>query len=224
MIDTHSKAGRNQKIKLGVAIIGIALVVAAISGYAVYQWQQDKIESSSADKRKLQEKVNSLQTKTLDIEKKFENASKELSEKLKEESMKAESEVRSAPAYSAPPKMLTQSDLTLSINKAVRFNPSGIEGHKETGVGVELTVSNKTDTALPISIVSLQIQDGENHTYQIIPSLSSTYLPTGYVSLLNQTINPGQTAKGWVTFHVTDVSPTTFVLFNGSKTYAFKTD
>lgn len=200
----------------------IAILFTISGGFAAYEWQYDKLKASTDKVNNLQKKTSALNSEVSTLQKKYDDISKELSAKLQADSTKGALTSGISPANTIT-REPSQADLGIIVNSSNRFNASGTEGAASTGVAVEMTITNKTTSAIAFSFTSLQLQDSQYHTYQIYPYFSSLYLPSGYIPLSNQTINPGQTIRGSMTFLVNDVSQNNFTLINGVKSYVFKT-
>ncbi|HUC87823.1 MAG TPA: DUF4352 domain-containing protein [Candidatus Binatia bacterium] len=185
----------------------ILLILVLLAGglYGTYSWQHQKTVSTNSTLSNLKKTLNS-QIKTLN--------SQIIS--LKSSNKLLTSELKTA---TTQPAAVDQTDLTITVDSAARFNLSNGYSSANNGVAIELTITNPTTSSIDLTRSNFELQDNQDNVYEIADSVITSTLPSGYVPLADQTFTPAGTVKGAIFFEVDDLTLSNFNLINGSKTY-----
>ncbi len=203
-----------KKINKIIILITLLFLVAAVgSGYGIYMWQQSRLDAIAAQNSDLKKQSEAANAKLALLQKGYDSLSEKLNTAL--ESKENDSMLDTLVPVSSP-------TLTLKVNSATRFNAQGLEDAPNTGIAVEITISNATSSAIAFSIFDASLQDSQLQVYQILPSYSGIYYPKNYVPLTNQTIQPGTSVKGALTFGVKDLDLMSFNFRYGTQSLSFK--
>lgn len=208
---SQSKDEKNTGVSKKILIIILVILLIAAASSGVYIWQHKKLTTDNARINTLDKKISSLSQETESLNKQLVS--------LQTNYKKVNSELQ-ASNVQAP----DQTDLTMAVDSAKRFDINGDPNTPNNGVSIEVTVTNNTSSDIYLSPETLELQDSENSVYEEVSYASSVYSPpSGYVYLADQSIAPKQTVKGALYYAVNDISLNNFTLINGSKTYKVTT-
>jgi cell division protein FtsL len=195
----------------------LALILLLSIG-VVYRWQHQKViatqkalDSSSKEALKQNSKVSELNKDVTNLNTQIstlEGNNKKLTSSLQK--------YTKAPVVVQAP---TQADLPLTVVGAARFNLHGSWNTSYDGVAIEISLTNPTTSPVSITPTGFILKDSQNNAFQQAPDYSSGNLPTGYVVLTPQTLQPGETVQGEISFQNDQLGLNTFTLLYGTNTY-----
>ena len=174
--------------------VGLIILVAAVVG--VYVWQHNKVTSLDTQLAASKGELTSQQQRVYSLESQLSKADSELSS--------------SAPAA-----------LKLSFDEGTRYTPGGANSAKNSGVAVDVSITNSTSKAVSLVTSTFKLKDAQNNSYVAtnFPTQSTdSSLPAGYTLLIDQSIAPGTTISGTLEFGVPTTTLTSFTLVYNSQT------
>jgi hypothetical protein len=174
--------------------VGLVILIALIAG--VYVWQHNKVTSLETRLAASSSELSSQQQRVYTLESQLS---------------KAQSEI----ASSATPT------LGLSVVKAARYTPSGTNTAKNSGVAVDVTITNSTSKAVSLVTSDFKLKDAQGNEYvatNFPAQATDSSLPAGYTLLIDQSLAAGATVSGTLEFGVPTTTLTSFTLVYNSQT------
>ncbi len=176
---------------------GIILVSVLVVGAIVYFWQQGLVKTSEDEAKSLKEKISSQDKEIGDF--------KKSTSELKTRVAFLEQALREATASSGQ----QVGNLTITVKSIERWDNPSTSGD-DAWVVIGLDIKNNTQQALYYSKFAMKLKDSQNHSYSN-PSDpytkecakvddDSTCKSTGFVSIPDQGLQPGETVTGHVAF------------------------
>lgn len=174
--------------------VGLIIFIAAVVG--VYVWQHNKVTSLDAQLAASKGELTSQQQRVYSLEAQLS---------------KADSELSSSAAVT----------LQLSFLKGARYTPSGTNSAKNSGVAVDVSITNSTSKAVSLVTSTFKLKDAQSNSYvatNFPTQTTDSSLPTGYTLLIDQSIAAGATVSGTLEFGVSTTTLTAFTLVYNSQT------
>lgn len=173
--------------------VGLIILVAAVVG--VYVWQHNKVTSLNDQVIALNSELGAQQQKVTSLQTQL---------------TKADAANSSAPAI-----------LGLSVVKATRYTPSATGSAANSGVAVDVSLTNSTDKAVSIVTSNFKLEDANKNNYvatNFPTQTTDSSLPSGYTLLIDQSLAPNTTIQGTLEFSVPTTTLTAFTLVYNSQT------
>jgi hypothetical protein len=174
--------------------VGLIILVAAVVG--VYVWQHGKVTSLDTQLAASNSELTTQQQRVYSLESQLS---------------KADSQIAS----------LSPATLQLSFVKGTRYTPSGTNSAKNSGVAIDISITNTTSKAISLVTSTFKIKDAQSNSYGAtnFPAQSTdSSLPTGYTLLIDQSLAPNATVSGTLEFGVPTTTLTSFTLVYNSQT------
>jgi len=176
--------------------VGLIILVAAVVG--VYVWQHGKVTSLDTRLAASNSELTSQQQRVYSLESQLSKADSQISN-------------------------LSPATLQLSFVKGTRYTPSGANSAKNSGVAIDVSITNTTAKAISLVTSAFKIKDAQSNSYGAtnFPAQSTdSSLPTGYTLLIDQSLAAGATVSGTLEFGVPTTTLTSFTLVYNSQTLA----
>lgn len=203
------------RLKASVLLPAVCIVLIAGSTLGMYYWQHKevttlnaKLASADATINKKSKAIAALNVQYTSLVGKYQ-------------ALQGQNLAISANQSQSPP---SQSDVTLSVLRAARYTDGACCQYRQN-VAVVVTLKNSTKSTISIATTAFKLKDANDSTYIAKPGVTSgsdavnTYLGTGYVDLIDQTLAPGDSVSGAIHFVVVDKSIQNYTLVNGDNTY-----
>lgn len=218
MNDQHvARSTETPKRNKKQTIVAVAMTIVAVGLIAgVYLWQHNKAVQSNneavaakSENQKLNASIVTLQKKSSSLQDQYNQAKATL-----------DSYQSAANKNSTAQIVVTQSDLSLTINGAQYVNPAGTVTAGGKWFGVNVTLANNTSKTVSVLSSNFHLRDAQGNEYPeaTIVGGEST-LPSGWVGLSSSTLAPGETMKGTVEFRMSDETAKSFNFINVSKAF-----
>jgi len=219
--DTAPKKQASKKWLIWLAAV---IIVAGVTGGAMYQWQHGKLEAANknADEAtthaaglmtalaKSKSDMKTLQKKADSVQEQYDEAKATLNS--------YQAAAKTSPAIGSV--VATQADLAVAINGSEYVNPGGITTQGGKWFGVNLTLTNNTKSTVSINLADFHLKDQQNNEYPEQTIQGATTLPEGWVSMPNsKTLAPGESIRGAVTFQMPTDSIKGFNFVNVTKAF-----
>lgn len=168
--------------------VGLIILIAVVVG--VYEWQHSKVKSLDAHVAAVNAELSAQQSRVYSLESQLSKADSELAK-------------------------VTPATLGLTVAKATHYTPSGTKTTKNSGVAVDVSITNPTTSTVSLVTSNFKLKDASGNIYTAtnFPSQSTdSSLPSGYTLLIDQSLAPGATVSGTLEFGVPTTTLTSFTL------------
>lgn len=192
----------------------VVILIAAAAG-ATYFWQHKKLTNTNAALTAANTKISMLNGTAASQQKKLDSLQSQYNQ------AKATIDSYQAAAQNARTEVVvaTQADLGLTVNGAQYVNPAGSVTSGGKWFGVNVTLTNNTSNAISVNDSDFQLKDQQNNSYTEETMQNASTLPSGWTSLPNQILTPGQTLKGTVIFQMPNDTVKDFTFVNVTKAF-----
>jgi hypothetical protein len=170
----------------------VGLIILVAAVVGVYVWQHDKVSSLNAQVTAISSQLSAQQQEVTS---------------LKSQLAKADS--------------LLPANLGLTIVKTARYTPSTANSVNNSGVAIDIKITNPTSKAVSLVTSDFNLKDskGNNYVAANYPTQTTdSSLPTGYTLLIDQSLAPNATVTGTLEFSVPTTTLTSFTLVYNSQT------
>ena len=208
----HTDTQKTNKVK-PILLTLLALVLVAAAGGGSYYWQHQKLETANADLATTKSQNTKLNADLSNEKKQVTTLQNQYNQ------AKATIDGYQASVSASHAKVATQADLTLKVNGAQYVNPAGTVTQGGKWFGVNITLTNNTSDTVSVSDSNFYLKDSQGNQYPELTIQGASTLPTGWVSLPNTTVAPGQTLTGTVTFQMTTDTIKSFNFINVTNSY-----
>lgn len=169
----------------------VGLIILVAAVVGVYVWQHNKVSSLNSQVTALSSELSARGQNIISLESQLAKADSLL-----------------------PP------NLDLSIVKTARYTPSAANSTKNSGVAIDIKITNPT--AKPVSLVtsdfSLKDTMSDEYVATNYPTQTTdSSLPAGYSLLIDQSLAPKATVTGTLEFNVPTTTLTSFTLIYNSQ-------
>jgi hypothetical protein len=204
------RLGHKSKHLRTVVVVLVVLILVSASGYGAYYWQHNEVNRLNSQLAATKSQLSSVKSQDVSL---YSQLSKRLASV--EATNKQQSDQLAAIAAEVP---VTQTSLDLVVNQSSRW--SNIENPiTSVYVSIDVSLTNNTKTPISVAATGFELKDSNNNAYIGETGYAEQKLGSGYTDLRDQTIQPGDSTTGAITFEVVDHSITSYTLENGTNKY-----
>lgn len=169
----------------------VGLIILVAAVVGVYVWQHNKVSSLTAQVTALSSQLGAKEQKVTSLESQL---------------AKADS--------------LLPANLGLSIVKTSRYTPSTTNSAKNSGIAIDIKITNTTSKAVSLVTSDFKLKDSQGNNYVAAnypTQTTDSSLPAGYSLLIDQSLAPNATVTGTLEFSVPTTTLTSFSLIYNSQ-------
>ena len=213
--EPQALADPKARLKVSVLLSAVVIVLTASSTYGMYYWQHTEVTALSAKLASADATINKMSKDLATLNARYKTIDGQY------QALQGQYQAVISSQSQSPP---SQSDLTLTVLRAARYTTGPCCQYRQN-VAVVVMLKNPTKSTISIATTAFKLKDANDNSYFAQPGVASgpdavnTYLGTGYVDLISQTLAPGDSVSGAIHFYVVDKSIQNYTLVNGDNTY-----